>query len=143
MTVPARLTVVTLGARDLTALAGFYDALGWPRGESSADDFVIYQTAGAALALYPRATLAEDAHVEAPTGTGFQGVTLGVNVERKEQVDEAIATARGAGAVVTKEPEDAFWGGRSAYFADPEGNLWEVAWAPSFPFDERGALIVP
>jgi uncharacterized protein len=59
-----------------------------------------------------------------------------------EQVDEAIATAQGAGAVVSKPPEDAFWGGRSAYFADPEGNLWEVAWAPMFKFDERGSLIV-
>jgi catechol 2,3-dioxygenase-like lactoylglutathione lyase family enzyme len=143
VSIPARVTVVTIGARDLTALAAFYDALGWQRGESSADDFVIYRMAGAALALYPLETLAEDAHVEAGMGAGYRGVTFGVNVERKEQVDEAIATAQGAGAVVTKPPEDAFWGGRSAYFADPEGNLWEVAWAPMFKFDERGALIVP
>ena len=26
--------------------------------------------------------------------------------------------------------EDAFWGGRSSYWADPEGNVWEVAWLP-------------
>jgi hypothetical protein len=31
---------------------------------------------------------------------------------------------------VTKEPTDAeFFEGRDAYFADPEGNYWEVAWA--------------
>jgi catechol 2,3-dioxygenase-like lactoylglutathione lyase family enzyme len=142
MSIPARVNVVTIGARDVAALAQFYDALGWPRGQSSADDFVIYGMAGAVLALYPRDTLAEDGHVEAGPISDYRGVTFGVNVERKDQVDEAIATAQGAGAVVTKAPEDAFWGGRSAYFADPEGNLWEVAWAPMFKFDERGSLIV-
>jgi hypothetical protein len=31
---------------------------------------------------------------------------------------------------VTKEPTDAeFFEGRDAYFADPEGNYWEIAWA--------------
>jgi uncharacterized protein len=142
VSIRARVTVVTIGARDLVALAAFYDALGWQRGESSADDFVIYRMAGAALALYPREALAEDAHVESGPSVDYRGVTFGVNVERKEQVDEAIATAQGAGAIITKAPEDAFWGGRSAYFADPEGNLWEVAWAPMFNFDERGSLIV-
>jgi uncharacterized glyoxalase superfamily protein PhnB len=98
--------------------------------------------AGAALALYPRDTLAEDAQVEAGPAAEYRGVAFAVNVERRDQVDEAIATAQGAGAVVTKAPADAFWGGRSAYFADPEGNLWEVAWAPMYRFDERGSLIV-
>ena len=54
----------------------------------------------------------------------------------------SVPTGPGAGAAVTKAPEDAVLGGRSAYFADPEGNLWEVAWAPMFKFDERGALLV-
>ncbi|MBP1156451.1 MULTISPECIES: helix-turn-helix transcriptional regulator [unclassified Paenibacillus] len=35
----------------------------------------------------------------------------------------------------------AFWGGRIAYFSDPENNLWEVAWNPTAIFDERGAMI--
>ena len=40
-------------------------------------------------------------------------------------------TMRRAGAVVTKEPEDAeFFEGRSCYLRDPEGNFWEIAWAP-------------
>lgn len=33
---------------------------------------------------------------------------------------------------MTKEPTDAeFFEGRDAYFADPEGNYWEVAWGAS------------
>ncbi len=39
-----------------------------------------------------------------------------------------IATVREAGGRITKEPVDAEeFEGRSAYFADPEDNLWEVA----------------
>ena len=38
------------------------------------------------------------------------------------------------------EPVDRDWGGRSGYFADPEGNRWEVAWAPGMEFDDRGAV---
>ena len=142
MSIPARVNVLTIGARDIATLGGFYDALGWQRGSGSGDDFVIYKMAGAVLALYPLDNLAEDSHLEAGPAGSFGSVSFGVNVERKEQVDEAMATARGAGAVVTKEPEDTFWGGRSAYFSDPEGNLWEVAWAPMFKFDERGSLLV-
>jgi len=51
------------------------------------------------------------------------------------------AAARAAGAEVVKEAHDAFWGGRSGYFADPEGNRWEVAWAPNAVFDDRGVII--
>jgi catechol 2,3-dioxygenase-like lactoylglutathione lyase family enzyme len=142
MTIPARLNAVTIGARDIAKLGSFYDALGWQRGSGSGDDFVIYRMAGAVLTLYPLTNLAEDSNLQAAPAGNFGGVSLGVNVERKEQVDEAIATARGAGAMITKDPIDTFWGGRSGYFSDPEGNLWEIAWAPMFRFDERGSLLV-
>ncbi len=56
--------------------------------------------------------------------------------------DEVLEFARAAGATITAEavmqPHDVV----SGYFADPEGNLWEVAWSPrSNRFDERGVLI--
>ena len=45
-----------------------------------------------------------------------------------------------AGGTIVKEPQDAFWGGYHAYFADPDGYYWEVAWGPCFKFDEDGLL---
>jgi uncharacterized glyoxalase superfamily protein PhnB len=36
------------------------------------------------------------------------------------------------------EPRDTFWGGYDAYFADPDGHLWEVAWNPYWAMDEEG-----
>jgi uncharacterized protein len=139
--IPARVSLVTLGARDFRRLRDFYAGLGW-RISSETDTFCAFDTGGAVLALFPFEMLAEDARL--PAGEPqprFRGYSLALNVERRELVDEAIGELRAAGARITKEPEDASWGGRSAYFADPEGNLWEVAWAPGTSFDERGALI--
>ena len=70
-------------------------------------------------------------------------MTLAANVEQPELVDEALETARKAGAAITKEAEQAFWGGRSGRFRDPEGNVWEVAWMPNATFDAGGALQMP
>jgi hypothetical protein len=59
----------------------------------------------------------------------MRGFTLGINVDRPEEVDEAIAAARDAGATVTKAPSaPAEFAGRHAYFADPEENYWEVVY---------------
>jgi uncharacterized protein len=70
--VPARLTVVTLGARDLARLRSFYSALGWEVA-IEADDFCAFQLRGALLALFPREKLAADgqarAAAPAPGGT--------------------------------------------------------------------------
>jgi predicted lactoylglutathione lyase len=52
-------------------------------------------------------------------------------VDSPEEVDELAERVRRAGGTLTKEPVDAeFFVGRDAYFSDPEGNYWEIAWAP-------------
>jgi len=138
MTILARVTVVTLGAYDVPKLRAFYRGLGWRKKADSSDGFASFFTSGAILAIFPFSALAADGRVPpSEVGTAFRGVTLAINVERAELVDETIAELRAAGARITKEPEDAFWGGRSAYFADPEHNLWEVVWAPG-AFDADG-----
>jgi uncharacterized glyoxalase superfamily protein PhnB len=71
----------------------------------------------------------------------YRGFAIALNVETAGLVDATIDELRAAGVTITKEPEDAEWGGRSAYFIDPEHNLWEVAWNPAVDFDARGALI--
>jgi uncharacterized glyoxalase superfamily protein PhnB len=83
------------------------------------------------LALFPLDQLAADGNVPAAAPTeGLRGFSLSINVDRPEDVDTTIEAARTAGGRVTKEPTQAEWGGRTAYFADPEDNFWEVAWVP-------------
>ena len=142
--IPSRLNVVTLGAQDVLSLRAFYERLGWTTN-SKGDDFASFPLGGAVLCLYDAAKLAEEAGSTEPPApaAGFKGFSLAINVERREQVDEALAAARDAGAAVLAEPVDRDWGGASAYFADPEGNTWEIGWLPEGEFDDRGALIWP
>ena len=51
-----------------------------------------------------------------------------------------LAEAVNSGAKLLKPAQEAFWGGYSGYFADPDGFLWEVAWNPFFPIAENGAI---
>lgn len=140
--VPQRISLVTLGARNMPSLRRFYADLGWKQTVKSSDDYAVFQTAGVILSLFPLAELAKDAGVPVPAvSDSFRGITLAINVDKPADVDAAIAVAEAAGARIVRRPSDAFWGGRTSYFADPENNLWEVAWNPSSVFDERGAML--
>jgi catechol 2,3-dioxygenase-like lactoylglutathione lyase family enzyme len=141
--VPQRVSLVTLGARNLPALRAFYKRLGWEESATSSDDYAVFTTAGVLLSLFPLQRLAEDAGLEVPPPgpCEFRGVTFAINVEHPEQVDAVIGHVASAGGRVLRQPSQAFWGGRTAYFADPEFNLWEVAWNPTAVFDERGAMV--
>lgn len=140
--VPQRVSLLTLGALRLPELRKFYQLLGWEETEASSDEYAVFKTAGVFLTLFPLEELAKDAGVELQSPIeGFRGVTFAINVNAAEEVDSVMEKVRMAGGKILREPSDAFWGGRTSYFADPENNLWEVAWNPSSVFDERGAMI--
>jgi uncharacterized protein len=132
------VNVITLGVRDLARAKEFYaDGLGWPiRVED--DNWIVFTLGdgGSVLALYPWDELAADAGVP-PEGRGFRGVTLAYVVRKEERVDEVLAEAERAGATIVKPAQRADWGGRSGYFADPDGYLWEVARADELPATEE------
>lgn len=125
-----RLTYVTLGARDLAALRAFYQRWGWPEREGSSDSFATYEAGGVLLALYPIELLGEEAaRCEAVPVVGWNGITFGMNVAR-DDVDAEFDRALAAGATEVARPVNRDWGGYTGYVADPEGNRWEIAWAP-------------
>lgn len=137
-----RLSLVTLGVRDLAVSAAFYERLGWHRAKSSGGDTVFFQLGGIALSLFPRDELAADAEVDA-SGSGFRGFTLSHNTRNRAEVDTLLAEAVAAGGCLVRAAHAADWGGYIGYFADPDGFLWEVAWNPHFPIDDAGAVTVP
>jgi catechol 2,3-dioxygenase-like lactoylglutathione lyase family enzyme len=126
-----KISMITLGVKDLSASLKFYrDGLGFAT-EGDGTGIGILKMEGAWLSLYPREDLAKDTTVS-PEGSGFHGFTLAHNVKSKKEVDEVLAQAVKAGARLIKPGQDAFWGGYSGYFADPDDFLWEVAWNPFF-----------
>jgi uncharacterized protein len=127
---PPLANIVTLGVRDFGAQRDFYRRLGWPQVFDS-DDFAVFELRGAVLALFPVDKLAIDSRAEPETGGGGIRFAIIITMDSPEEVDELADRVRQAGGTLTKEPIDAeFFVGRDAYFADPEGNYWEIAWAP-------------
>ena len=139
--IPARVSFITLAAKDYPSLRKFYQQFGWPESKHSDEGFCAFQTGGAILGLWPMSNYTAYGY-EYPRD-GFKGFVLAINVETPEKVDEVIAAAKAAGAKDVQDALDADWGGRSGMFTDPEGNVWEVAFAPGTSFDERGGLIFP
>lgn len=126
-----RISMITLGVRDLATAVKFYETgLGFPRMKSP-PEVAFFTLNGSWLGLYSRNALAEDATVP-PEGNGFEGFTLSHNVSSEEEVEKVMGQALAAGATLVKAAQKVFWGGYSGYFKDPDGHLWEIAHNPLF-----------
>ncbi|MDI3384904.1 VOC family protein [Streptomyces sp. B-S-A8] len=151
-----RISLITLGVRDLARSRSFYEALGW-RGQE-VQETVFFQAGGQGLVLWDRAKLAADCGVEsaeAPDTSGlggfggsggfggFGGIALAHNVRSAAEVDELLATARRAAARITKPGRLSELGFYTGVFLDPDGHAWEIAHNPGFPLSDDGSLTIP
>jgi len=137
-----RITVITIGVNDLERSVKFYsDGLGLPTQGIVGKEFEYGAVAffdlqnGVKLAVWPRKSIARDSGVplQPPSATEL---TIGHNVNSKNEVDETMEQARKAGAKIVKPADDTFWGGYAGYFQDPDGHLWEVLWNPAWKVKE-------
>jgi len=136
--VKPRMSLLTLGVRDLERSVRFYEqGLGLPRMPSP-PEVAFFTLNGTWLGLYSRQAMAEEAGVT-DDGGGFAGFTIAHNVHSEQEVDEVLAQAEAAGATLVNAGHRAHWGGYLGYFSDLDGFLWEVAHNPDFwvgPRDE-------
>lgn len=136
-----RISLITLGVSDLDRAVRFYrDGLGFPPTAKEYPGVAFFVTGGTRLALYPFENLAQDVGVPAARA-GSSGITLAHNTRTKEEVARVLGLAAAAGGTIVKEPHDTSWGGHVGYFADPDGHLWEAAWAPMFTLADDGTLV--
>ena len=136
-----RVSLITLGVKDLAKARAFYEGLGWVTHAAPEDDVVFFQTGCFIVALWGRAELAEDSCVEDSGGWG--GVTLAHNVSSPAEVDAVIAEAERAGATIARRGAETFWGGYSGVFIDPEGHPWEVAHNAAWKLEPDGSVRLP
>ena len=139
------LTAVTLGVRDVSASAAFYERLGFKRKvRATGDEIAFFDAGGLVLALWDWSKLGLDAAVPVePRLQTFRGSTLAWNCRTREEVDASFAQAIKAGGKLLRAPEPADYGGYRGYFADPDGHVWEIVVAPGFSFTGDGRLILP
>jgi len=155
-----RITLVTLGVDDLERALRFYrDGLGLKTDGIVGAEFehgavaFFELSGGLRLGLWPRSSIAHDTGLpkSAPSPTDFmlahnvaskaevdavmaqaERFMLAHNVASKAEVDAVMAQAERAGARIVNAAKDAFWGGYTGCFQDPDQHLWEVAWNPQW-----------
>jgi uncharacterized protein len=139
-----RLSLVTLGVRDLARARRFYEeGLGWRRDGGVEGEVAFYQLGGMILALWGVDDLAGDARLKlspATPGKSFGGLALAYNTRSPAEVDAVLREAEAAGAVILKPATRTDWGGTAGYFADPDGHTWEVAHNPFWTLREDGTV---
>ena len=96
--------------------------------EQLADDGV--RVLHANLAMFGSEVMLHDefpefgADVLSPLTRGGAGMTVNINLKLPGEVDAAVERAVAAGAKITMQPDDMFWGARYARIQDPFGHVW-------------------
>jgi catechol 2,3-dioxygenase-like lactoylglutathione lyase family enzyme len=126
-----RISLVTLGVRDLARARSFYEALGWSGAKQPDDEVCFFQAGRVVFGLWT-----------ALGGHGAPGIELAHNVRSREDVSTVLDEAQRAGGSIVRPAGVAEWGGTTGAFADPDGYVWEVAHNPSWTLDEDGAVAI-
>ena len=127
-----RISLVTLGVKDLARARAFYEALGWTGALQPDKEVAFFQAGGVILGLWT-----------ALGGHGAPGVELAHNVRSPGEVDAVLGAAEQAGGTIVRPAAEAEWGGYTGAFADPEGYVWEVAYNPDWKIAEDGTVRLP
>jgi uncharacterized protein len=124
-----RISLVTLGVKDLSRAREFYESLGWSGARQPDDEVCFFQAGGMVFGLWT-----------ALGGYGAPGIELAHNVSTPEEVATILAEAEGAGGSIVRPAGRADWGGTTGAFADPDGYVWEVAHNPGWTLREDGTI---
>lgn len=123
-----KITATVVFVDDLEGCRAFYrDVLGFTETFTDSvsvafrvdeHDFVLLKTSEAAQMISAEAV-----------SLGHPGGHRVLLCAHATDIDATYDALREKGLVFIKPPVDQDWGRRTAYFADPEGNLWEL-WQP-------------
>lgn len=136
-----RINMIMTAAKDISALRDFYEqGLGWQPWGPASPMSVLYKVGTAILVFLDEDYQAQESGMAKAVGPKSIWALF---VESKAEVEQMFARAVAAGATITSPVRDRDMGLYSGYFADPEGNGWEVVWSPHMPIGPDGALTLP
>jgi predicted lactoylglutathione lyase len=133
--------MIMVGAKHVADLRAFYESgLGWTPWMPASDTSVAYKVGTSILIFLDAGYLAQESGMPAIDAPKSLWATF---VPSKNDVDSVFERATQAGATITSPVRDRDQGLYSGYFADPEGNGWEIVWSPHMPLGADGELTLP
>lgn len=121
-----KINATVLFVQNFDACVKFYrDVLGMKLKETD-EGFVSFDLEGQELALMDLSAASQMISEEAvqPTKEGVHRALLAAFVDDTDEVYEAL---KAKGVEFIKPPTTQPWGQRTAYFKDPDGNIWEIS----------------
>ena len=119
------IEVITLFVEDIAESKAFYGAVFKPEVIYLDDVSSVLKFEGVMVNLLDTSNAPELVE-PAPVGSAGSGARFLLTIKVAD-VDAACVTLRERGARLLNGPIDRPWGRRTAAFADPSGNVWEVA----------------
>jgi lactoylglutathione lyase len=121
------IVATVLFVRDLDRCLTFYrDTLGLEVHESDAHSAGFRMEDRHFILLDPSAAASLIGSEEGELKIKIKGGPRGLLAAGVEDVDAAYEALSAKGVTFLRPPTDQSWGMRTAHFADPEGNLWEI-----------------
>ncbi|MDR2590723.1 MAG: VOC family protein [Oscillospiraceae bacterium] len=124
-----RITLITLGVKDIQKSKEFYVGLGFEI-KKERPTMIDFKIDGTDFSIFPIDMLAKDINPDNPPEiiNGFSGTTLAHNPSNKEDVDTIYQRVIELGGTPITTPRKAiYWDGYHFYFKDLDGHYWEIA----------------
>lgn len=138
------VSMFTLGVKDVNRSVAFYEALGWEYSPDSDGACTYVLSSNIAIGLLPHEFLAGELGFPIETIPEYNGLLLAINGASAEEVDAIFARAVTAGGKVKQVPVWKDWDGKAGYsgfILDPDGYVWEIAYASALRIDSDNRLL--
>lgn len=138
------VSMLTLGVKDVARSVAFYEAMGWEYSPDSDGACTYVLSSNIAIGLLPHDFLAREIGLPVEPIPAYNGLLLAINGASPEEVDALFQRAEAAGATVQQRPVWKDWDGNpgySGFILDPDGYVWEIAYASALRIGEDNRLL--
>jgi uncharacterized glyoxalase superfamily protein PhnB len=124
-----QLNAITICAQDVQSLKRFYSQILEWRILAQNEKVIIFRLNNTVLTICAADVYTEYSGMK-PADSMEKHFYLTVNLDSPKRVDQTLQKLAALSVDIIRMPKKAFWGGYSGFFADPEGNRWEVCYNP-------------